>query len=349
MCVWFYTMIHSPMLFYANIFGLGGLFAYHGLISEHEALKTQQECYSKLLRLVSATVDEVANSDETPSEELLTSVLILSAYGHDFSSLRKTNPEFPEPADSAIDPYYFNLTTTNYCHSSALRTLVTKAGGITSIQTPGIAELICLHDLVVSTFHMARPHYSCGWSSDLLQDTTLPSNHMLRSLGFNDSGLQLDVLLRLRTLSASLNSPTPEDDTKDLNAARNEVQHWTLALADSAFRVAALLFNDLVFFPSPATTGTRQRLAHSLRDLLPAEDLKPMMSLWSAMMGALASPCLVQEDECFVQVLVTQVQGLSISDFETLESRLSEVVWESKRLSQKCRSVWAQISSLRSL
>lgn len=144
MCVWFYTMIHSPMLFYANIFGLGGLFAYHGLIPEPKGLKTQHECYRNLLRLVAATVDEVTNSNETPSEELLTSVLILSAYGHDPSSTSSCI-NAAEPTDSALDPYYFYLTTTNYCHSSALRTLVSKAGGISAIQTSGIADLICLY------------------------------------------------------------------------------------------------------------------------------------------------------------------------------------------------------------
>ena len=132
------------MLFYANVFGLGGLFAYHGLMSEREALRTQHECYLKLLRLVASTVDEVTNSDEIPSEELLTSVLILSAYGHDASSSWRSSVDAAEPAEPTIDPYFFNVTTTNYCHSSALRTLVSKAGGISSIQTPGIADLICL-------------------------------------------------------------------------------------------------------------------------------------------------------------------------------------------------------------
>ena len=345
MCVWFYTMIHSPMLFYANIFGLGGLFTYHGLMSEHEALKTQQECYSKLLRLVSATVDEVTNSDETPSEELLTSVLILSAYGHDFSSLRKTNPEFPEPADSAIDPYYFNLTTTNYCQTSALRTLVAKAGGISSIQTPGIAELICLHDLVISTSHITTPYFPRHWRSELFQDIPLPSTYLLQIWGLHNSDAQLDVLLRLRTLSARLNLPTTEDDTKDLNCARNEVQHRTLALPNSAFRIAALLFNDLVFFPSPAASCTRQRLVHSLRDLLPTGNLTPMMSLWTAMIGALASTGLVQQDEYFAQLTASRAQSLRIPSFADLQANLGEVVWQRKSLNQRSRSAWEQVSS----
>ena len=333
------------MLFYANIFGLGGLFTYHGLMSEHEALKTQQECYSKLLRLVSATIDEVTNSDETPSEELLTSVLILSAYGHDSSSPRKTNLEFSEPADSAIDPYYFNLATTNYCHSSALRTLVTKAGGISSIQTPGIAQLICLHDLVVSTSHMTIPYYPCQWHSELLQDIPLPSTCLLQISGLNNSDSQLDVLLRLRTLSARLNLPTTEDDTKDLNCARNEVQHRTLALPDSTFRIAALLYNDLVFFPSPAASCTRQQLVHSLRDLLPTGNLTPMMSLWTAMIGALASAGLVQQDEYFAQLAASRAQSLAIPSFDDLEARLSEVVWQRKSLGQRTRSAWEKVSS----
>ena len=72
-----------------------------------------------------------------------------------------------------------------------------------------------------------------------------------------------------------------------------------------------------------------------------------MMSLWMAMVGAVATTDLTQEDDCFVQVAAIRSQSLAIPDFNTLEFTLSELVWDEKSLGQKSRSVWNQVRSLR--
>lgn len=84
-------------------------------------------------------------SSEVPSEELITTVLILSAYNNESLSRRRSSVDCGDSAKSAVDAYHFNLTNSNYCHAAALRTLVHRAGGISSIRTRGIAHLVCLY------------------------------------------------------------------------------------------------------------------------------------------------------------------------------------------------------------
>ena len=204
------------------------------------------------------------------------------------------------------------------------------------------------HDLVVSTIHMTRPHYRCWWSSKLLREASLTSTHVSHTSGLSENDPRLEVLLQMRVLLAPLGPSQTEDDTKDSNCARNEIQHRTLSLPDSAFRIAALLFNDIVFFPSPATTCTRQKLARSLEHLLTEDDSAPMMSLWMAMVGALTSADSAQEDDCFfLQVAATRVQSLAIPHFDALNSMLSGLVWDEKSLGQHTRDIWDQVGYLR--
>ena len=133
------------MLFYANMFGLGSLGAYNGVCTGQDALYMRQKCYSRALSLVSTSVDNLTKSSEVPSEELITTVLILSAYNNEFLTRRRCIVDRGGSAKSAVDAYHFSLTNSNYCHAAALRTLVHRAGGISSIRTPGIAHLVCLY------------------------------------------------------------------------------------------------------------------------------------------------------------------------------------------------------------
>ena len=132
------------MLFYANIFGLGGVCEFHGISSYQGTRLLRLECYSKRLSLVTKEVEKITKTSETPSEELIATVLILSAYNIDAVFDGRTALEPPESDSSAIDAYYYCLTTINYSHSLALRVFVVRVGGIDSVQTQGIAHLICL-------------------------------------------------------------------------------------------------------------------------------------------------------------------------------------------------------------
>ena len=148
---WLQMMVHSPMLFHANMFGQGGLCASHGVSARQEIQQMRLECYWKTLALVAAEVDKMTKNSETPSEELIAAVLILSGHHFEHVSNRASSLRKPEPHPSAIDNYYYCLTKFNYCHTSALKTLVIRRGGIGSIQTQGIAHLICLYVISLSS------------------------------------------------------------------------------------------------------------------------------------------------------------------------------------------------------
>ena len=139
------------MLFYANIFALGDVCAYNELDDKQNLLQSPRECYSKLLQLAGREIDQIIKRHTRPSEELIVCVLILSAYNGEFSLLRRNIIRHQaEYSGLIIDAYFFQLTTTNYHHASALRKLVSDVGGIDSIETPGIADLICLYVSSVS-------------------------------------------------------------------------------------------------------------------------------------------------------------------------------------------------------
>ena len=133
------------MLFYANMFGLGSHSAYNGVCTGQDTLYMRQECHSRALTLVSTSVDKLTKSSKIPSEELITTVLILAACSNDSSTRRRCIVDCGDSVESAVNAYHFSLTDSNYCHAAALRTLVHRAGGISSIRTPGIAHSVCLY------------------------------------------------------------------------------------------------------------------------------------------------------------------------------------------------------------
>ena len=136
-----------------------------------------------------------------------------------------------------------------------------------------------------------------------------------------------------------------EDRSRNLNAACNEIQYRLLALPESNFRAAALLFSDLVFFKTPAFTDLRTKLAQALQNNLQTRNHTGPMGLWMATVGALASESSETKD-CFIGLMANQVLKLGISDFQILQARLSEVLWDTRTLRSELESGWKSVSLL---
>ena len=132
------------MLFYANVCGLGSLYTYHASSARKDVQRVRLECYSKTLELVAKEVDDIAKHSKSPSEELIVTVLILSAYNVGSIPVSRGFSATPDPDTTAVDPYYYRLTKSNYCHDRALKKLTSSMGGVNGIRTPGIADLVCL-------------------------------------------------------------------------------------------------------------------------------------------------------------------------------------------------------------
>ena len=140
-------MIQSPMLFCANVYALGGLRATQVPCTRQDRL-LRLECYTRALSLAAEEIDKMSKEEALPSEDLITTVLILAAYNVDPGSSLEATPKLRLKSSaensSAVDARFFDLTTSNYHHSSGLHTLVANKGGIDCVHTRGISKLICL-------------------------------------------------------------------------------------------------------------------------------------------------------------------------------------------------------------
>lgn len=138
----------------------------------------------------------------------------------------------------------------------------------------------------------------------------------------------------MKTLSNVLAKANKYHSTRqhqqDINSARNEDQYRFLALPDSDFRISALLFSDMVFFPTPVTTGTREKLAHALRHQLQAEINASPLRLWMATTAAVGLAPETLSSQYFLHLAATQALRLDISDFGSFESKLCEVLWDTR-------------------
>ena len=139
------------MLFYANMFGLSGVYIYHGDGAQQDMLQLRLQCYCQTLKLMSQAVAKLSEGSTEVCEELITSTLILAAYRTESMAAFDDTPDNQRPASSALDSYFYHSHQPDDCHSAALKKFVGQKGGIDSIETQGIANLVCLY---VSADHL---------------------------------------------------------------------------------------------------------------------------------------------------------------------------------------------------
>ena len=190
---------------------------------------------------------------------------------------------------------------------------------------------------------MTRPWYPCIWSSKALRKSPKPSAQDLKIFGVHEVDAAVAVFCHMTTvlnvLAKANRYHSAWQDQEDENGARNEVQYRILALPDSAFRISALLFSDMVFFPTPVTTGTREKLAHALQHQLQAEINASTLRLWMATTAATGLAPDSPSRPYFLGLAATQALRLGISDFGSFESELCEVLWDTRVVKADLESV----------
>ena len=135
---WHESVFSTSTLFYANIYGLGK----HFLIRQGSSTSSEE----KLLHLqyqghaLHATAQEIKNVQQSgarPSDALIVAVLLLAAYNAPSSATFKLpSPKISESEQCNIPSW------SSVDHGSALQLLVQQSGGLESIQTDGIADMI---------------------------------------------------------------------------------------------------------------------------------------------------------------------------------------------------------------
>ena len=201
------------------------------------------------------------------------------------------------------------------------------------------------HDLVVSSIHMKKPQYPCRWHSQLLRHQPAPSDTNTPELSsLLDDEPQVVVLTHMCRLLSEIarlkDAGASDEESKDVNVACNEVQYLILALPESSFRIAAMLFSDIFFFKSPVATGTQEKLAHVLHGWLKTCTTTGLLGLWMATVGGLAVAAPVEARDFLIQFAAGQAARLGISNIESFRCRLSEVLLDNHVLQGQLEPIW---------
>ena len=146
--------------------------------------------------------------------------------------------------------------------------------------------------------------------------------------------------------------------------SRNSIQHGLLSLPHlptnnssednciyEVCRIAALIFSDMVLFPLPSGTGTREKLVHSLMRplgscrLLSSWERYPSLLLWATILGGIAvkEP---QKRTWFVRQLSNAVIKQTESAWPLVRNILSTFLWWHVVCDQRGAEFWNEACQL---
>ena len=144
----------------------------------------------------------------------------------------------------------------------------------------------------------------------------------------------------------------------NITVSRNSTQHDLLSLPHlptdnssednciyEVCRIAALIFSDMVLFPLPPSTGTREKLAHSLMRplgccrLLSSWERYPSLLLWATILGGIAvkEP---QKRTWFMRQLSNAVIKQTESAWPLVKNILSTFLWWHVVCDQRGADFW---------
>jgi hypothetical protein len=156
----------------------------------------------------------------------------------------------------------------------------------------------------------------------------------------------------------------------DLALVRNAVHHRLSSLdppppsvltshTDSLYnvtRLSAMIYNDLVVFPTSSLSGVQARLAYDLRKALgtipsttPNWLEQADLLFWCTVMGAVASHNIPIHREWFVQKIAAKMDDDSagLHKWRTFRDFLSRFLWWEFVLQMRCYDVWSEAMFLR--
>ena len=133
------------------------------------------------------------------------------------------------------------------------------------------------------------------------------------------------------------------------------VSHSPNSILSEICRLAALLFIDMVIYPTPPQAGVKNKLSKMLLPLLhstvadislPTEYPAPLADLmvWGALMGAISARCTELQDEYIAFVADNCLDRLS--SWGDIEPRLQSFVWLNDVFDEPAQKIWQQAKEL---
>jgi hypothetical protein len=271
-------------------------------------------------------------------------------------------------------------------HLDALNVAIARRGGLSGIQDPMLAGWVSYTDLWLSSIDWSRPLiWRAGYIDDtqaefdkLKLQTTCCSSPL--ASGFQRALAPDDPLLKglrmVATVTTFLDKWTRKEQYNSswdtLLKGRDIVQHvlleeirnpwlylpdYTVDIFDGdsiahryLIHIAALIYQDLVLFPTLPEPQTRPRLSARLQHALiaidpAAEFFDRDITLWTTVMGSLAAPDTGKSwwTGRLKALLNARFDNVLVSDFYEVRSELIRFLWWDYVCLPRVLDVWEEI------
>jgi hypothetical protein len=229
-------------------------------------------------------------------------------------------------------------------------------------------------DIYVSSLNGTKPTYQKPLTDDEKEDmcSYIPDKHakQLSEVMGSGMGVLAEIDKRLAQLYKQMCRVTVALDQysrgiegkpslEDLLDARNKTQHGLCSLSPSSsvdndhfmafyevFRLAGLLYADMVILPLPYSSGVKPRLSYQLRQALESPTLATYwrsgkyetMLMWAALIGAIATS-LTKDRPWYLEKLRSAIVAKEL-DWVRFRERMKTCLWWDAVFMAPAAKIW---------
>ncbi|RFU31449.1 hypothetical protein B7463_g4899, partial [Scytalidium lignicola] len=352
---WLERVYERPVVMHAMLFGA----AVHRdvLRSPKASLNNPIRLFHKV-QTMKLLKEELKHSDKSSLDDLLLSVLTLGCNEVELvanirgAALRRP---FNSPMTSTQWLDVYGSISHIPAHTTAMRSLVDKKGGLEKVELNGLAEVIAFSDILGATQTINKPYWpmitrSIPTPSELpnFPPKTISKRFQdLLAFGINDAtAIVLQSMCDLTVLI--------DDHCRGIKSItnfelyikqRNTIQHRLMSLPRGVELEYGECGRDVC---SPPALRYLPHLGARLKDIMeeskfdPCWQLCPETLVWMLVLGGISSTGTA-ERSWYVQNLAAVSAALKLSEWEEVDEGLREFLWLSSACEPGGRELWMEV------
>ncbi|KAH8817202.1 hypothetical protein F5884DRAFT_245066 [Xylogone sp. PMI_703] len=247
---------------------------------------------------------------------------------------------------------FINLAGMTECvpiHANGLSHLIELKGGLEKIETPGVAALVSLGELITATRNLVPPSYPVF----TLSYPPAEFRFKYRCFGFGDDPDLYEVLSMLNSYTMMVDDFCEGRNivtASTLIDHRNTAQHALISLPPrtgcaECYRLSALIYSLLVTFPLPYTVAPFRPLVRQLKAALSWWDGNDEMLTWVLVIGGMGAVGL-EEREWFVKTFHLLMTKTNIRSWEEVREVVKKGLWYGPTNDADGRDFWYECQNL---
>lgn len=252
---------------------------------------------------------------------------------------------------------YFSQFRWTRTHINALKALVEKRGGLSKVNTPGIADQVQSTDIIQASLASRKPNFELGClyhhvlehQVKVIRPPRSRANQFDVSDNFKD--LLLDMRMYCRLLNRSYDDLQTALSSWEMNIQRNLIQYRLLSLPrgeDEICRLAALIFSHGVIFPlarmHPLRILVRQLVAEMERHV-EWDDNPSEFLLWVTVVGGIAAAGSLREG-FYLRALKRLATDLHVVGYGDLRDIMHNYLWLDRACDNGATQLWMRAMSV---